>query len=97
MKKLRKLKKGLAILLAVAMVAGLMPDAGTMKVSAASGVTYLSCDKNGENWTTLTCASAAEVTSEDTAWGESSTDTWYVVNSDVTIGSADTIQRVTVK
>lgn len=34
MKKLRRLKKGLAILLTAAMVVGLMPGVGTMKVSA---------------------------------------------------------------
>lgn len=35
MKKRSKLKKGLAILLSLAMVVGLMPGAGTMKASAA--------------------------------------------------------------
>lgn len=35
MKKLRKLKKGLAVLLTATMVVGLMPGAGTIKVSAA--------------------------------------------------------------
>ena len=35
MKKLRRLRKGLAMLLSLAMVVGLMPGAGTVKVSAA--------------------------------------------------------------
>ena len=35
MKKLRRLRKGLAILLSVAMMVGLMPGLDTMKVSAA--------------------------------------------------------------
>ena len=42
MKKLRKLKKGLAILLTAAMVVGLVPNAGVMKASATE--TY---DENG--------------------------------------------------
>lgn len=61
-----------------------------------TGVSYRSCDGNGTNWTTATCTDAAEVTNADTAWGTSGNDTWYVVNGDVTIGSADTVQRVTV-
>lgn len=61
-----------------------------------TGVSYRSCDENGTNWTTATCTDAAEVTNADTAWGTSGNDTWYVVNGDVTIGSADTVQRVTV-
>lgn len=36
MKKRRILKKGLAILLTVAMAAGLIPDVGIMQVSAAA-------------------------------------------------------------
>lgn len=40
MKKLRKLKKGLAILLSLAMVVGLIPGMGTMKVSAATEIEY---------------------------------------------------------
>ena len=39
-----------------------------------------------------TCTSAIEVTSGDTRW----TSGWYVVNSDITIGSEETPQRVTV-
>ena len=37
MKKLRRLRKGLAILLTATMVVGLMPGAGTIKVSAEEG------------------------------------------------------------
>ena len=37
MKKRGRLRKGLAMLLSLAMVVGLMPGAGTMKVSAAEG------------------------------------------------------------
>ena len=35
MKKLRRLRKGLAMLLSIVMVLGLMPGLGTIKVSAA--------------------------------------------------------------
>ena len=37
MKKLRRLKKGLAMLLSIAMVVGVLPGAGTVKVSAEEG------------------------------------------------------------
>ena len=37
MKKRGRLRKGLAMLLSLAMVAGLMPGVGTIKVSAAEG------------------------------------------------------------
>ena len=40
MKKLRRLKKGLAVLLSLAMVVGLIPGMGTMKVSAATEIEY---------------------------------------------------------
>ena len=98
MKKQKWIRKGLAMLLTIAMVVGMMPGAGTIKVSAAeseasvaSTISYL--DESGN---IKTCESATLVTSEDTAWGTSGNDTWYVVNGDVTIGSADTVQRVTV-
>lgn len=35
MKKLRKLKKGLAMLFTATIMVGMMPEAGTIKVSAA--------------------------------------------------------------
>ena len=39
MKKLRRLKKGLAMLLSIAMVVGVLPGAGTVKVSAEESKT----------------------------------------------------------
>ena len=59
MKKLRRLRKGLAMLLSIAMVLGLMPGAGSMKVSAeessateetgtAAGITYTPLAGNPE-------------------------------------------------
>ena len=51
--RLRKLKKGLAILLTAAMVVGLVPDVGTLQVSAAEATEQQSTDEasvtiNGE-------------------------------------------------
>ena len=61
-----------------------------------TGVSYRSCDENGTNWTTETCTSATEVKSEDTAWGTSATDTWYVVNGTMTIGTLSSKVRISV-
>ena len=59
---------------------------------------------NGTGLTSATCNSATEVTGSeiDTAitWGQDGQDTWYVVNSNVTIGktdSDDTFACITVK
>ncbi|MGN1203475.1 MAG: MBG domain-containing protein, partial [Lachnospiraceae bacterium] len=56
-----------------------------------TGVSYRSCDENGTNWTTENCTSATEVSSEDTAWGISDTESWYVASGTVTIGSRVTV------
>lgn len=54
--KLRGLKRGLAILLSIVMVVGLLPGVGTMKVSAAegeetaAGVTFTALDGNPEGF-----------------------------------------------
>lgn len=61
-----------------------------------TGVSYRSCDENGTNWTTATCTDAAEVTNADTAWGTSASDTWYVVNGTMTIGSSSSKIRISV-
>ena len=61
-----------------------------------TGVSYRSCDENGTNWTTATCTDAAEVTNADTAWGTSASDTWYVVNGTMTIGSLSSKIRISV-
>lgn len=88
-------KRAWAVFLAVLLVIVSMPETGIV-VHAEDSITYCYCDENGQNWTTETCDSATEVTSEDTSWGTSDTDAWYVVNGDVTIGSEEAIQRVTV-
>lgn len=64
---------------------------GAQQYGTVTSISYLDKDGNTQN-----CESATEVTSEDTSWGTSGNDTWYVVNGDVTIGSAEAIQRVTV-
>ena len=55
-------------------------------------IPYLSCDSDGRNWTTSTCSGAIPVTSEDTQWGASDAESWYVARGTVTIDN-----RVTVK
>ena len=60
-------------------------ELGGAQMLNITGVSYLSCDKNGTNWTEKTCNDAIEVTSEDTKWETSGNETWYVVQGDVKI------------
>ena len=60
-------------------------ELGGAQMLNLTGVSYLSCDENGTNWTKKTCNDAIEVTSEKTAWGTSGDETWYVVQGDVEI------------
>lgn len=53
----------------------------------SNSISYLTCDSDGRNWKTATCVSATEVTSEDTEWGTSDTESWYVARGTVTISS----------
>ena len=46
-------------------------ELGGVQIYESTGVSYLSCDSDGRNWTTATCDSATEVKSTDTEWGES--------------------------
>ena len=67
-------------------------ELGGAQQLSVTGVSYRSCDANGKNWTTLTCASATEVTSTETTWGTGNEETWYVVQDDVTIGGYVTVK-----
>ena len=91
-------KRWLALLMSVCLIGTMIPVAvraeeltvkaelgGATLLSAVSDITYLTCDSTGQNWTTGTCENATEVTNADTAWGTSSTDTWYVVNGTMTL------------
>ena len=60
-------------------------ELGGAQMLNLTGVSYLSCDENGTNWTKKTCNDAIEVTSGDNAWGTSEYETWYVVQGDVEI------------
>ena len=65
-----------------------------LPMPAAEGdVTYLYCDENGQNWATGTKQRSdyTVVTADDTTWGDDGNDGWYVVNSNVTIGSRVTV------
>ena len=81
-------KRILSILLTVCLLMALLPT-----VAFAEGsVTYLDADG-----TLKTSPSATEVTSSDTKWtGTTTNPGWYVVNTNVTIGTEETPQRVTV-
>ena len=81
-------KRILSILLTVCLLMALLPT-----VAFAEGsVTYLDADG-----TLKTSPSATEVTSSDTEWtGTTTNPGWYVVNTNVTIGTEETPQRVTV-
>ena len=72
-----------AVMLALA---ALMDDNPTL-LTTASNIKYLDCDADGKNWTTNTCSSATVVESDTTTWS----DGWYVVNSNVTVGSRITV------
>ena len=62
-------------------------ELGGVQIYESTGVSYLSCDSDGRNWTTATCDSATEVKSMDTEWGESEEEKWYVVSGTVIIDS----------
>lgn len=93
-KAMKKTRKGLACLLAVVMALTALP-AGALAAednTDTNGVAYI--DGNGDS---QTCTDATAVTSSDTTWGGTDGQTkWYVVSSDVTIGSADSRSRITV-
>ena len=76
-------KRILSILLCCVMLVGLLPTVAL----AEGGVSYL--DETG---TSQTCDSATEVTSSDTEW----TTGWYVATGNITIGTAESPQRVTI-
>ena len=94
MKKLRRLRKGLAMLLSIAMVLGLMPGAGSMKVSAeessateetgtAAGITYTPLAGNpegnySEQWGDERYSMLLDGTA-DTKWCCSFTNPSYVI------------------
>lgn len=89
MKKLRRIKKGLAILLSLAMVVGLVPGVGTMKVSAeessateetgtAAGITYTPLDGDPMGYGSETYSNLLDGTA-DTKWCCSFTNPSYVI------------------
>ena len=80
-------KQIVGLLLALFLLAGLLPATAM----AEEGVSYL--DAAGAM---QTCTSAIEVTNNDTSWGTAGTTTWYVATGNITIGTEETPQRVTV-
>lgn len=93
-------KRLFSIITALALCLTLLPATAL----AATNVTYYDWNSSTKKLEAKTCSSATEVTGSesDTAitWGQDGQDTWYVVNSNVTIGktdSADTFACITVK
>ena len=79
------------LLLAVFLAVGLLPTVAAAET--VSNVQYRNYDAENGTWIdTATCPSATVVTNQDTTW----TGGWYVVNSDVTIGTPESPQPVTV-
>ena len=93
-------KRLFSIITALALCLTLLPATAL----AATDVTYYYWDSSAKQLKQANCSSATEVTGSesDTAitWGQDGQDTWYVVNSNVTIGktdSDDTFACITVK
>ncbi|MGF0007142.1 S-layer homology domain-containing protein [Eubacteriales bacterium SGI.150] len=93
-------KRLFSIITALALCLTLLPATAL----AATNVTYYYWDSSAKQLKQATCSSATEVTGSETdtaiTWGQDGQDTWYVVNSNVTIGktdSADTFACITVK
>lgn len=61
-------------------------------ISAATPVSYRTCDENGANWTTQSVTDYTIVTDSTQNWGADDGDPhWYVVDSQVTIRSRVTV------
>ena len=69
-------------------------ELGGAQMLNITGVSYLSCDETGTNWTEKTCNDAIEVTSEKTTWGTSGVETWYVVQGAVEIQNVEVLGNV---
>lgn len=82
-------KRLFSIVLSLCMVLALMPQMAF--ADTVTGITYL--DASG---TVQTCESATVVTGGDTTWGTDRQTTWYVVKDNITIGTSENPQRVTV-
>ena len=93
-------KRLFSIITALALCLTLLPATAL----AATNVTYYDWNSSTKKLEAKTCSSATEVTGSETdtaiTWGQDGQDTWYVVNSNVTIGktdSDDTFACITVK
>ena len=93
-------KRLFSIITALALCLTLLPATAL----AATNVTYYYWDSSAKQLKQANCSSATEVTGSETdtaiTWGQDGQDTWYVVNSNVTIGktdSDDTFACITVK
>ena len=84
-----------SLLLTACLLVGLVP---TVALAETGDVNYRYCDENGANWQNGTKKNGeyALVEKENTIWGTSGQTTWYVVQGDVTISTAETFQPITV-
>ena len=101
----------IALLLCVCMIGTMIPitakagesSTGTVEqgnitaLTTASGIPYMKWNASKKQLESATCSSATEVTSDDTEWGSEGQTKWYVVNQNITIGSAETPKTITVK
>ena len=78
-------KRVLIPLLAVCLLAALLP--ATALAATASNVSYYNWNDSAKKLEEKTCDTATVVSSGDTTWGDDGNDSWYVVNSNVTIPS----------
>ena len=69
---------------------------GGANYDSKSNIDYLTWDDDQKTLVPAQCTTATVVTGSDTEWGTADTDTWYVVQDTVDIGTADVPQRVTV-
>ncbi len=91
-----EIRKILAIILMVAMVSGMMPGTLLTAQAAEEAVSYISRSWNSETRKVVdeekTCSDYTFLKSDSTAWGSADEGVaWYVVSSNVTIGSRITV------
>ena len=89
-------RKVLSLAMIAALCLTMLPTAGW---AANAPVEYIDFDENGVQITEPgNCTEYTEITGENlpTSWSDDKNDGWYVVSSDVTIGTKEAPQRVTV-
>ena len=81
-------KRWISVLLSVCILLTMLPLSGITAL-AADDISYLSYE-NG-NWQTKTQNGCTEITNGNTSWGTIGTESWYVAQGNITIGSRVTV------